>query len=186
MDHAPILMGSIGTAELGDVWVALSGRGLITVEFGVCREDFEASVRKQTRDIKAPLSIEEDPTVDRTTCQIAEYLQGKRQAFDLPIDWSILGSDFQRRALRAVMSIPFGETRTYGQIATQIGTPNAPRAVGRANATNPMPLVIPCHRVIGTDGKLHGYGGAGGLKTKQWLLTLEGARIPEARGLRRA
>ena len=76
------------------------------------------------------------------------------------------------------MAIPYGETRTYGEIAAQIGTPNAPRAVGRANAANPMPLVIPCHRVIGTDGKLHGYGGAGGLKTKQWLLSMEGATVP--------
>ena len=89
------------------------------------------------------------------------------------MDWSALGSDFQRSALRAVAAIPYGETRTYGEIAAQIGRPQAPRAVGRANATNPMPLVIPCHRVIGTDGKLHGYGGRGGLKTKQWLLDLE-------------
>jgi O-6-methylguanine DNA methyltransferase len=78
------------------------------------------------------------------------------------------------------MAIPYGQTRTYREIAAQIGTPNAPRAVGRANATNPMPLVIPCHRVIGTDGKLHGYGGAGGLKTKRWLLTMEGGGILRA------
>ncbi len=77
--------------------------------------------------------------------------------------------------MQAVYAIPYGETRTYAEIAAQIGRPKAYRAVGRANATNPMPLVIPCHRVIGTDGKLHGYGGGNGLPTKEWLLKMEGA-----------
>src|SRR5574341_385207 len=111
--------------------------------------------------------------LSEVTRQIKEYLEGKRHAFDIRIDWSVLSSDFQRAALRAVFSIPYGETRTYAEVAVQIGRPRAPRAVGRANATNPMPLVIPCHRVIGTDGELHGYGGAGGLKTKAWLLKME-------------
>jgi methylated-DNA-[protein]-cysteine S-methyltransferase len=84
---------------------------------------------------------------------------------------------FQLKTLKAVFGIPYGETRTYAEIAAQIGHPIAFRAVGRANATNPMPLVIPCHRVIGTDGKLHGYGGGDGLPTKEWLLKLEGAVI---------
>ena len=75
--------------------------------------------------------------------------------------------------MQAVFSIPYGETRTYAEIAHQIGHAHAYRAVGRANATNPMPLVIPCHRVIGTDGKLHGYGGGDGLLTKEWLLKME-------------
>ena len=110
------------------------------------------------------------------TRQIKEYLAGHRRTFDLKIDWSALGSDFQRVALRAVFAIPYGKTRTYAEVAAKIGHTGAFRAVGRANATNPMPLVIPCHRVIGTDGKLHGYGGKGGLKTKKWLLKLEGAK----------
>ena len=105
--------------------------------------------------------------------QIKEYLIIKRKEFDLIIDWSVLSSDFQRDAFKKVFAIPYGETRTYAQIAVQIGHPQAFRAMGRANATNPMPLVIPCHRVVGTDGKLHGYGGKGGLKTKAWLLKME-------------
>ncbi|MCC7117176.1 MAG: methylated-DNA--[protein]-cysteine S-methyltransferase [Anaerolineales bacterium] len=105
---------------------------------------------------------------------VREYLQGKRRPFDLPIEWAAL-TPFQQKALRAVYKIPYGETRTYQEIAIAIGHPHAPRAVGRANATNPMPLVIPCHRVLGTDGKLHGYGGGTGLPTKAWLLKLEGA-----------
>ncbi len=177
MDHTPILIGNIRTGELGEVWVAVSAHGLVTVEFGVCREDFEASVQKQTQRGVQYLPAHKARSIAEATCQIGEYLQGNRHTFDLAIDWSILASDFQRSALKAVMAIPYGETRTYGDIAAQIGAPKAPRAVGRANATNPMPLVIPCHRVIGTDGKLHGYGGAGGLKTKQWLLNLEGASL---------
>ena len=179
-DHESVLIGSTATPQLGEVWVAFSQRGLVTVEFGVSREVFEAHVRKQThRDIASATSSNPQRVMD-ATCQIAEYLQAKRRAFEVPIDWSILGSDFQRAALRAIMAIPYGETRTYGQIAGQIGYPQAPRAVGRANATNPMPLIIPCHRVVGSDGKLHGYGGAGGLKTKQWLLDLEGAAVPQS------
>jgi methylated-DNA-[protein]-cysteine S-methyltransferase len=167
----PILIGNIKAIPLGEVWAALSARGLVTVDFGVSRTSFERAVRKQT---KSEIEYAPKP-LDEIVHQIKEYLTGKRREFDLMIDWSVLSSDFQRDALRAVFSIPYGETRTYADIAAQIGHPQAFRAVGRANATNPMPLVIPCHRVIGTDGKLHGYGGKGGLKTKAWLLKMEGA-----------
>jgi methylated-DNA-[protein]-cysteine S-methyltransferase len=102
-------------------------------------------------------------------------VEGRRRYFDLTIDWSVIRSQFQRKALQAVLEIPYAQTRTYAQIAAQIGFPLAARAVGRANATNPMPLVIPCHRVVGSDGTLHGYGGVGGLHTKAWLLKMEAA-----------
>ena len=105
--------------------------------------------------------------------QVKEYLSGDRRSFEFPIDWSVLPS-FQQSALQATWAIPYGQTRTYAQIAQQVGHPRAARAVGRAEATNPMPLVIPCHRVIGSDGKLHGYGAGDGLKTKSWLLEMEG------------
>ncbi|MBI5824020.1 MAG: methylated-DNA--[protein]-cysteine S-methyltransferase [Chloroflexi bacterium] len=108
--------------------------------------------------------------------EVGEYLKGKRREFSFAIDWSTLRL-FQLKTLKAVFDIPYGETRTYAEIAAQIGHPLAFRAVGRANATNPMALVIPCHRVIGRDGKLHGYGGGDGLPTKEWLLKLEGAVI---------
>ena len=91
-----ILIGSVRTTELGEVWVAVSERGLITVEFGVCREEFEASVQKQVRRAGASLHEQETPAVREATCQIEEYLHGKRREFDMAIDWSILGSDFQR------------------------------------------------------------------------------------------
>jgi len=164
-----ILIGNIKATPLGEVWAALSPRGLVTVDFGVSRTSFERAVRKQTKS-----EIEYVPKqLDDIVHQIKEYLTGKRREFELTIDWSVLSSDFQRAALRAVFSIPYGGTRTYAEIAAQIKHPQAFRAVGRANAANPMPLVIPCHRVIGTDGKLHGYGGKGGIKTKAWLLKME-------------
>ncbi len=130
---------------------------------------FERAVRKQ---MKCEPEYAPDQVRDALH-QIKGYLLGERSRFELRLDWSVLASDFQRDALRAVYAIPYGGTRTYAEIAAQIGHPQACRAMGRANATNPMPLVIPCHRVIGTDGTLHGYGGRGGLKTKAWLLKME-------------
>lgn len=172
MNAKLVLIGSIRTARLGEVWVAFSEHGLVAVEFGIARPAFEAAVTKQTR-----CEVEYAPKrVAKAARQVKEYIDGKRRSFDFKIDWSVLASDFQRTALKAVFSIPYGQTRTYSQVAAQIGHPDAPRAVGRANAANPMPLVIPCHRVIGTDGKLHGYGGKGGLKTKEWLLKLESTK----------
>lgn len=169
MNKLPIFIGSIKTSALGEVWAAVSERGLVTVEYAVTRKAFEANVRKQTR-----RDAEYDPShLTHALRQLKEYADGQRHDFDLTIDWSVLASDFQRAALKAVFSIPYGQTHTYADVAAQIGHPQAFRAVGRANATNPMPLVIPCHRVIGSDGKLHGYGGKGGLKTKEWLLKME-------------
>lgn len=169
---SPILIGSIHTAQLGTIWVAQSKRGLVAVEYGVSRLAFEESVRKNMHcPIKfSPLRNE------RALRQLREYVEGKRRNFRLNIDWFALSSDFQRAVLRVVYSIPTGQTRTYAEVAAEMGHPKAARAVGRANATNPMPLVIPCHRVIGTDGKLHGYGGKGGIRTKEWLLKMESSK----------
>jgi len=175
MDQKGLVFGFIAAPHLGQVWVALSECGLCAVEFGVRREAFEASLQRQPHREHEYVSREAHPAVSQATHQIQEYLQGKRRRFDFAIDWTILTSDFQRSALKAVSAIPYGETSTYGEIAAKIGHPGAARAVGRANATNPMPLVIPCHRLIGADRRLLGYGGVGGLYTKRWLLVLEGA-----------
>jgi O-6-methylguanine DNA methyltransferase len=102
--------------------------------------------------------------------QLVEYLEGKRRVFELPL--RLEGSDFQKAVWEAVSCIPYGQTASYGEIAHLIGKPNASRAVGSANGANPIPIVVPCHRVIGKDGSLTGYGG--GLALKSRFLALEG------------
>jgi methylated-DNA-[protein]-cysteine S-methyltransferase len=104
--------------------------------------------------------------------QLAEYLAGSRRQFTLPLDLSHQTS-FQHQVLLLTAQIPYGQTSTYKDLAIQAGRPGSARAVGRVQATNPLPLVIPCHRVLGSDGSLHGYGGPGGIKLKAWLLQLE-------------
>jgi|HubBroStandDraft_6_1064221.scaffolds.fasta_scaffold360795_2 methylated-DNA-[protein]-cysteine S-methyltransferase len=101
--------------------------------------------------------------------QIEEFFAGKRQAFDFPL--APKGTEFQKRVWAELLKIPFGETISYGELARRIGNPAASRAVGRANATNPISLIVPCHRVIGTNGKLTGYGG--GIDLKDKLITWE-------------
>jgi methylated-DNA-[protein]-cysteine S-methyltransferase len=108
--------------------------------------------------------------------QLREYFAGTRQQFDLPLQPE--GTEFQRRVWRALTEIPFGETLSYGQLARHIENPNASRAVGLANGRNPIAVIIPCHRVIGADGSLTGFGG--GLARKQWLLEHEGLPVTGA------
>ena len=113
--------------------------------------------------------IQETALIKEACHQLSEYLKGERQIFDLPLNPK--GTDFQKRVWQALCDIPYGETRSYKQIAEAIGNPKAVRAVGMANNRNPITIVVPCHRVIGADGKLVGYGG--GLEMKEFLLRLE-------------
>ncbi len=105
--------------------------------------------------------------------KIQKYLEGEQKDLDIPVDWSIF-PEFQKKVLKLAYDIPFGSVETYGQLAVQTGNPKGSRAVGAALGNNPIPIVIPCHRVVGVDGSLHGYSAPGGLATKAWLLTLEG------------
>lgn len=109
--------------------------------------------------------------------QIRDYLEGKRTDFDLSLD--LRATDFQRRVYEAVAAIPYGEVRSYAEVARAIGHPSAVRAVGAANGANPLPLVVPCHRVVGSGGHLGGYGG--GLPLKRRLLAMESERPTEGR-----
>ena len=122
---------------------------------------------------RVPLpALEQDdrhPVLIETEKQLDEYFSGKRTEFSVPLDFK--GTDFQNAVWRALMTIPYGETRSYMQIARQIGNPKAVRAVGAANGKNPVSIIAPCHRVIGAGGKLTGF--AGGLKAKEFLLALE-------------
>jgi len=166
---SPIYISELNGTFLGDLRLAASDFGLVAVEWADSQLHFDSYLQRLKRPVQ--------PNVKKIAPyakELNEYINGKRSSFTIPIDWTLF-RPFQREALQVVFRIPYGETCTYHDIAIQIGRPNAYRAVGRANATNPMPLVIPCHRVIGTDGKLHGYGGGEGLKTKEWLLKMEGA-----------
>ena len=110
------------------------------------------------------------PVLVKTETQLTEYFAGGRKQFDLELDFS--GTEFQQQVWQALLAIPFGETRTYGQLARQLGNPRATRAVGAANGRNPIAIVAPCHRVVGSSGELTGF--AGGLAAKAYLLALEG------------
>jgi methylated-DNA-[protein]-cysteine S-methyltransferase len=168
MNNNPIWITDLQQTPLGALWLGVTKLGLALISFTDNQLDFESELTR-----RGYQPILKDPSITQAWHdQIQEYLQGKRRQFDLPIDWRAM-TPFQQQALLATFEIPYGETRSYGQIAAQIGKPHAARAIGRAQATNPLPLVIPCHRVIGSDGKLHGYGGRGGLHTKAWLLALE-------------
>ena len=113
-----------------------------------------------------------------TEAQLNEYFDGKRRVFDLPL--APQGTEFQLRVWHELANIAYGETISYAQLAQRLGNPNGTRAVGAANGRNPLPIVLPCHRVIGADGSLTGFGG--GLPTKEYLLRLEGA-LPRQAGL---
>jgi len=110
------------------------------------------------------------PLLEETARQLGQYFRGQRRSFDLPLQ--LHGTEFQRRVWTLLTRIPFGETRTYGELARQLGNPGACRAVGLANGRNPIAVIVPCHRVIGADGSLTGFGG--GLPRKEWLLSHEG------------
>jgi methylated-DNA-[protein]-cysteine S-methyltransferase len=171
-----ITIACLSDSPVGIVWVAASERGLAAIEIGVNEDSLLATLHHRGLEITAPGSGQAIDIANQALAQIREYLAGERQDFDLPVNWSQL-TPFQSLVLREVYAIPFGKVSTYGEIARKLGKPGASRAVGRANATNPIPLVIPCHRVIGQDGSLRGYGTGNGIETKAWLLRLEGRDI---------
>ena len=130
--------------------------------------------RGEETSVKLPTDMldgSDHPVLIRAAEQLTEYFHGGRTRFDLPLD--LRGTEFQVAAWRALGDIPYGSTRSYGTQAAQIGRPRAVRAIGQANGRNPVPIVLPCHRVIGADGSLVGFGG--GLDTKTLLLQHEGA-----------
>lgn len=149
-------------SPVGPLLLAADDNGLRLVEFQHSRHRI-----KRTDDW-----AEGGHTVlDATHAQLDEYFRGERECFDLPL--APRGTEFQREVWFALATIPYGETVSYAQLAGRVGRPDAMRAVGAANGRNPLPIVLPCHRVIGADGSLTGFGG--GLPTKQFLLELEGA-----------
>lgn len=116
--------------------------------------------------VPTPVAAPDQPVLRAAAVQLEEYFAGDREVFDLPLAGA--GTPFQQAVWRALVTIPFGETRSYRDIAVALGQPTATRAVGAANGRNPLPIVVPCHRVVGADGSLTGFGG--GLENKRWLL----------------
>jgi methylated-DNA-[protein]-cysteine S-methyltransferase len=140
-----------------------------------------AGIREIHFDLSRPFPGERhdgNPTLMAAGRQLRDYFEGHLRQFDLPLD--LQGTDFQKRVWTQLETIPYGDIRSYAQIAGSIGSPKAVRAVGAANGANPIPIVIPCHRVIGSSGKLVGYGG--GLPLKKRLLEIEGCNMMLFRG----
>ncbi len=147
----------------GQVHIAASTENLLVVTFG--KKNWER-IRKNYPDMQYRKNL----IITKTERQLQEYFAKKRTSFTLPIAFS--GTEFQIKTWQALLTIPYGETRSYSDQAQLIGNPKAVRAVGRSNGLNPIGIIVPCHRVIGKSGKLTGY--AGGLEAKEFLLRLEG------------
>ena len=145
-------------SPLGDIEICLSGDNLTSL-----------SIKADCSSRSVPVT---HPALERAIRQLSEYFQGVRRTFDLP--FSLSGTPFQMEVWRALRDIPYGQTLTYGELAKKVGRPGSARAVGGAVGANPLPIVIPCHRVMGSSGAITGYSAGDGIPTKKALLDLEG------------
>lgn len=177
MHKKPVIHRIVFETEIGTLYAAEDGNGICMAGFWSEEENPAAEEKDAAEENHAAeenyeeetVWEEETPLLAEARRQLTEYAQGKRREFCLPL--SLHGTPFQKKIWAALQTIPYGETRTYGQIAAQTGNPKASRAVGMANHNNPVAIIVPCHRVIGVGGKLTGY--AGGLDKKERLLKLE-------------
>ncbi len=156
-------------SPVGNVWVASTGAGICRIALGA--EQPGSFLSWLSRNLRPVELYEDAELMTVATSQLGEYFSGERQAFDLPLD--VHGTAFQRAVWSQVACIPYGATASYGDIAQLVGKPKGSRAVGAAVGANPLPIVIPCHRVIGSSGELVGFGA--GLDVKERLLRLEDA-----------
>lgn len=158
---------------IGRLTIACNYEGICKIEFGSL-ENKAPMIQSWAKKQMMPCELKKNQEMTRAALiQLQEYFQGKRQTFDVPL--SLHGTPFQVKVWKALQAIPFGETRSYRDIARAVGQPKAVRAIGAANNKNPIPIIIPCHRVIGSNGSLVGYGG--GLDKKEWLLEFERGRL---------
>jgi methylated-DNA-[protein]-cysteine S-methyltransferase len=163
-------------SPFGPLLVATTPRGLVRVSLPAY--DREEALEDLAAKI-SPRVLEAPARLDEVRRQLDLYFEGRLREFDLPLDWQ-LSSGFRRRALRAIDRIPYGKTRSYTEIARSAGNERAVRAAGTACGANPIPIVVPCHRVLRSGGALGGYGG--GLPMKEALLEMEGALVKAQRG----
>lgn len=167
--------GVLEQTSIGPISMIAGDQGLQRIEFASLK-----SVKNKLHIDDGEPSLNGMKTISTLLAELSEYLFGIRKVFSVDIDWSLI-TGFQRDVLQLTYQIPFGEMHTYGSLARELGKPNAARAVGSALARNPIPIVIPCHRVVGSDHLLHGYAAPDGIKTKAHLLTLEGHEIENDR-----
>jgi methylated-DNA-[protein]-cysteine S-methyltransferase len=157
-------------SPIGPLLLASTPVGLVRIGFGTT-EDSDV-VLQDLADRVSPRVLEAPGRLDEVRRELDEYFDGRRRQFDVALDWRLAASGFRRRALEAIAHIPYGSVRTYREIAVDAGNPKAVRAAGTACGSNPIPVIVPCHRVLRTGGGLGGYGG--GLDKKTRLLSLEG------------
>jgi methylated-DNA-[protein]-cysteine S-methyltransferase len=160
-------------SPFGDLLLAATERGLVRVAFP--EEDVDSVLDRISRRV-SPRIVEAPAPLESARRELDEYFSGSRRRFELAIDWSLVGGPFGREVLRVTSEIPYGGVLSYGEVAMDAGSPRGSRAAGNALGSNPIPIVVPCHRVLHTGGGLGGYGG--GLDRKRWLLELEGALTP--------
>lgn len=160
-------------SPVGPLWIALGPKGVATIHYG--REPDELELRRLIR-LYGPGIVPDRRHAATLARQLDQYFEGRRRSFDLPVDLDGLG-EFQRRVLAALTRVPYGKLTTYRVVAKKAGNERASRAAGQAVGSNPVPIVVPCHRVIASDGTLGGYGG--GLENKRLLLALERGEVPE-------
>ncbi len=172
VETASVYYDRVRGTLVGDLWVAVTEAGLAAVEFGGAEASFVRRLARRIgrRPVRSPARTE------AANRQLRQYLQGRRKEFSLAVDLRHV-TPFQRAVLLEALSIPPGGIATYGQIGRRIGRPSAARAIGQALGSNPIPIVVPCHRVLAADGSLGGYSGRGGIRTKRRLLQLEGATL---------
>jgi methylated-DNA-[protein]-cysteine S-methyltransferase len=159
-------------SPLGRLVVAATPRGLVRLAYAESQSD--AGVLEELARKVSPRVLEAPARLDAARRELDEYFEGRRTEFDLPLDWE-LTRGFTSRVLQATARIAFGSTSTYADVATQAGSPRAVRAAGNALGANPLPVVVPCHRVLRTGGGIGGY--TGGLERKEYLLRLEGVLV---------
>ena len=163
--------GEITDSPLGAISLIAGDEGLRQVAFNSLK--VLKKIRGEEVEEPSLLGLE---TIGTLLSEINAYLFGLRKAFSIKIDWSVFSS-FQTSVLQLTYEIPYGELRTYGDLAEQLGKPGAARAVGKALGDNPMPIIIPCHRVVDSSRRLRGYSAPNGIQTKAFLLSLEGHQI---------
>ena len=167
---------TVHPSPIGELLLAATDRGLALVEFRGSGAGVDGALERHAREV-SPRVVRAPARLAAVARQLDEYFAGTRQAFDLPLDLR-LAHGFRRTVLDHLLAIGFGRTASYAEVAAASGSPRAVRAVGSACAHNPVPVVVPCHRVLRSDGSLGGY--AGGLEVKRFLLTLESEAAPAA------